>query len=163
MALDRDNRQTYYVVGRMIAIAEHYAGNKFGQLSLSNMFTNPAPCIDIWRRYIDTNDEYYQELADFPLPVTTENEVVKSQAWVGYYHQKAAYGPDNEQERKRIGRRIADLRKEQNLTQAQLADRCGLQQAHIARVELGKYSVGLDTLAQIAKALGMTIDFVSGE
>ena len=76
---------------------------------------------------------------------------------------KYTINPKDNSTRKRIGRRIADLRQEQNLTQAQLADRCGLQQAHIARVELGKYSVGLDTLAQIAKALGMTIDFVSGE
>ena len=66
----------------------------------------------------------------------------------------------NNSERKRIGQRIAELRKEQNLTQTQLADRCGLQQAHIARIEAGRYSVGLDTLAQIATALGMTIDFV---
>lgn len=147
----------------MIAIAEHYAGNKFGPGTISGLFTHPAPGIDVWRRYIDTDDEYYQELADIHLPVTTENEVLKSQAWIGYYHQKSAYGTDNGQERKRIGRRIADFRKEQNLTQAQLADRCGLQQAHIARVELGKHSVGLDTLAQIANALGMTIDFVSEE
>lgn len=145
----------------MIAIAEHYAGNKFGPGTISDLFTHPAPGIDVWRRYIDTNDEYYQELTDIHLPVTTENVVLKSQAWIGYYHQKSAYRTDKE--RKRIGRRIADLRKEQNLTQAQLADRSGLQQAHIARVELGKYSVGLDTLTQIAKALGMTIDFVSRE
>ena len=66
----------------------------------------------------------------------------------------------NNSERLRIGQRIAELRKEQNLTQTQLAERCGLQQAHIARIETGRYSVGLDTLAQIADAMGMTIDFV---
>jgi len=66
----------------------------------------------------------------------------------------------NNSERLRIGQRIAELRKEQNLTQTQLAERCGLQQAHIARIETGRYSVGLDTLAQIATALGMAIDFV---
>jgi DNA-binding XRE family transcriptional regulator len=67
---------------------------------------------------------------------------------------------DEVEERKRIGRRIAELRKEQNMTQAQLADRCGIAQAHIARIETGRYSVGLDTLAQIATALGRSIDFV---
>jgi len=66
----------------------------------------------------------------------------------------------NNSERLRIGQRIAELRKEQNLTQTQLAERCGLQQAHIARIEAGRYSVGLDTLTQIATALGMAIDFV---
>jgi DNA-binding XRE family transcriptional regulator len=67
---------------------------------------------------------------------------------------------DEIEERKRIGRRIAELRKEQNMTQAQLANRCGIAQAHIARIETGRYSVGLDTLAQIATALGRSIDFV---
>jgi transcriptional regulator with XRE-family HTH domain len=46
------------------------------------------------------------------------------------------------------------------MTQAQLAERCGLQQAHIARIENGKYSVGLDTLAQIADAMGAKVDIV---
>ena len=66
----------------------------------------------------------------------------------------------NNSARLRIGQRIAELRKEQNLTQTQLAERCGLQQAHIARIEAGRYSVGLDTLAQIADAMGMKIDFI---
>ena len=92
MALDRNNRSLPYVSGRMIAIAEHYAGQKFGPGTLSNMFQHPAHGVDVWRKYIDKNDEYYQELLDTPLPVTTANEVEKSQAWVGYYHQKAEYG-----------------------------------------------------------------------
>ena len=66
----------------------------------------------------------------------------------------------NNSERLRIGQRIAELRKEQGMTQTQLAERCGLQQAHIARIEAGRYSVGLDTLAQIADAMGMKIDFI---
>lgn len=66
-------------------------------------------------------------------------------------------------ERLRIGRLIADLRKLKGWTQAQLAEHCGLQQAHIARIETGRYSVGLDTLAQIAEALGTRIDFVTNK
>ena len=69
----------------------------------------------------------------------------------------------NNSERLRIGQRIAELRKEQGMTQTQLAERCGLQQAHIARIETGRYSVGLDTLTQIATALGMVIDFTEME
>ena len=61
-------------------------------------------------------------------------------------------GINKDDERLRIGRRIAEIRKENGMTQAQLAERCGLQQAHIARIENGKFSVGLDTLAQIADA-----------
>lgn len=65
---------------------------------------------------------------------------------------------ENIEERFRIGKRIAELRKERGLSQVQLAERCGMHQGHIARVELGKYSVGIDTLVNIAEALGCKID-----
>lgn len=66
----------------------------------------------------------------------------------------------NEDERKRIGMRIAEIRKEKGLTQAQLFEKTGIQQAHIARIETGRYSVGLDTLALIATALDARVDFI---
>ena len=76
-----------------------------------------------------------------------------------------------DEERKRIGRRIAEIRKSvewtdgqgikrNGMTQGELAERCGLAQSHIARIEAGKYSVGFDTLQQIAEALGGVIDIV---
>ena len=70
-------------------------------------------------------------------------------------------GINKDDERLRIGRRIAEIRKESGATQAQLAERCGLQQAHIARIENGKFSVGIDTLAQIADALGARIEIIT--
>ena len=70
-------------------------------------------------------------------------------------------GINKDDERLRIGRRIAEVRKEHGMTQAQLAEQCGLQQAHIARIENGKFSVGLDTLAQIADALGARIEIIT--
>lgn len=66
----------------------------------------------------------------------------------------------NEQERQRIGERIADIRKAKNMTQTELAEKCGLAQSHIARIETGRYSVGFDTLQQIGDALGHNVDFV---
>jgi transcriptional regulator with XRE-family HTH domain len=67
---------------------------------------------------------------------------------------------NKEQERKRIGGKIADLRKARGMTQQQLADMAGLAQQNLARVETGRYSSRLDTLAAIADALGCQIDFI---
>jgi transcriptional regulator with XRE-family HTH domain len=66
----------------------------------------------------------------------------------------------NEQERQRIGARIAQLRREQQLTQKELGERCGLADTHIARIEKGRYSVGFDTLQAIAEGLNKTVDIV---
>lgn len=67
---------------------------------------------------------------------------------------------DKEKERKRIGQRIADIRKEKGLTQLDIADKTGIQRCHVARIEAGRYSVGLDTLAMIGDAMDMNIDYV---
>ena len=68
---------------------------------------------------------------------------------------------NREEERLRIGQRIADLRKQRGITQQTLADLTGMQRNHISRIESGKYSVGFDTLPAIAEALGCTIDIIT--
>ena len=62
--------------------------------------------------------------------------------------------------RKRIGERIRQLRTERGISQVELAEKAGLSQPHIVRIEQGRYSVGLDILQAIAKALGCTVDMV---
>lgn len=77
----------------------------------------------------------------------------------------------NEQERQRIGQRIADIRKEiewtdatgihrTGMTQTELAERTGLQRSHIVRLEQGRYGATIDVLSSIADVLGSKIDFV---
>ena len=60
---------------------------------------------------------------------------------------------NKEQQRQRIGQRIAEIRKAQGITQQDLADRTGIQRNHISRIEQGRYSVGFDTLQLIAEGL----------
>lgn len=56
-----------------------------------------------------------------------------------------------------ISKRIQSLRKSANLTQAELADRTGLPQSHISRLEAGRHSPSRSTLEKIAKALGRPV------
>ena len=63
-------------------------------------------------------------------------------------------------ERERIGKRIAEIRKETGISQAKLAEMSGLDQGHIARIELGKYNVGIDTLSKIAEVFHKKVDIV---
>ncbi len=67
---------------------------------------------------------------------------------------------NKEEERLRIGRELAARRKEKQMNQTQVAEKCGLQQAHIARIETGRFSVGLDTLAAVADALDCTVEII---
>lgn len=65
-----------------------------------------------------------------------------------------------QQTRERIGQRIAALRSVAGMTQAQLADKAGLQRSHISRIEAGSLAVTLESIEAIAQALGMTVDLI---
>lgn len=52
---------------------------------------------------------------------------------------------------------IIRARKEQNITQAELAKRVGTQKSNISRLESGNYNPSLDFLAKVAESLGKKI------
>ena len=56
-----------------------------------------------------------------------------------------------------VGSKIRQLRKERSLTQAELAQRIGVQQSDLCRMENGEYKVSLDTLFKILGVFGMDI------
>lgn len=53
---------------------------------------------------------------------------------------------------------IIKARKEQNITQAELAKRVGTQKSNISRLESGNYNPTLDLLIKIAEALGKSLN-----
>lgn len=66
------------------------------------------------------------------------------------------------QHRFRIGGQISVLRNRQGLTQKELGDKVGIDQAEISRIERGVANPTEDTLAAIARALGVELGLVSG-
>lgn len=66
----------------------------------------------------------------------------------------------NQYDRIRIGNRLRELREAQGLTATQLAERCGLSQPTISKIENGKWSVSLDILSKICEALGTRVEIV---
>jgi len=59
-----------------------------------------------------------------------------------------------------VGKRIKELRKEQQLTQQQLAEKVGITYVQIGRYETGKSNASADVLQKVAGALGTTTDFL---
>lgn len=56
------------------------------------------------------------------------------------------------------GKKISEIRKSKKITQSELAERTGLTQNHISRIENGEYSPRLDIASKIADALGCKVD-----
>lgn len=62
-----------------------------------------------------------------------------------------------------LGSRIAERRKAQDLTQAQLGDLVGVTQQQIASFEIGRRRMPISTLPALARALGTSIEELIGE
>ena len=56
-----------------------------------------------------------------------------------------------------VGSKIRQYRKERSLTQSALAERIGVQQSDLCRMENGEYKVSLETLFKILTVFGMDI------
>lgn len=85
-----------------------------------------------------------------------------SRAGVPFESVKAELMQDNEfrEEYERLKPRyeiisqIIEIRKEKNMTQADLAKKAGTQKSNISRLESGNYNPSLDFLIKIAGCLG---------
>lgn len=58
----------------------------------------------------------------------------------------------------RLGERIRQLRKEQNLSQDKLGERANLHNNYIGQVERGEKNVTIDSLSKIAAGLGVSLE-----
>lgn len=77
--------------------------------------------------------------------------------WLRETHYSIAM-PSLEIQRERMGQSIRNLRTQRGLTQVQLAQLAGITQSNLARIETGRYSVGLDILNKIANAMGVAVE-----
>ncbi len=63
---------------------------------------------------------------------------------------------------KKIGKKIAELRKIHCLSQEELADRCGLHRTYIGSCERGERNITIQNLNNICTSLNVTLaDFFS--
>ena len=81
--------------------------------------------------------------------------------------RRARLGPDAEAQAEvlaqayEIGLQVMALRERHDLTQAELAERCGIDQADISRIERGATSPTARTLQRIAAALDADVRVVA--
>lgn len=87
--------------------------------------------------------------------------------WQELRAEARAEGPDAVAELKqmahrfRIGAQISVLRHRRGLTQTQLAERTGIDQSEVSRIERGASNATEDTLARLARALDAELAIVS--
>ena len=64
----------------------------------------------------------------------------------------------SKQESKKLGGNMRRIRNEKDMSQGDICRALNLDRAHVCNIENGKQNPTLDTIAKIAKALGVTSD-----
>jgi transcriptional regulator with XRE-family HTH domain len=77
-------------------------------------------------------------------------------------HTAAPMAPDEQQFLKALGARIAQLRKEQGLSQQAMAEALGLAQQTIAHYEGGRIRMQISLLPEVAQLFGVSTDDLLG-
>ena len=65
-----------------------------------------------------------------------------------------------EENRKKIGSQILDIRTEQGWTQEQLGEMCGVKAVTIDKIEQGRFNVSLDVIGKVCDVLGVQMVLV---
>jgi len=71
--------------------------------------------------------------------------------------------PDEKVFYQALGQRVAALRKEQGITQVQLAESLGIAQQTLAHYEVGRLRMAAGTLPTLARLLSVSIEELLGE
>ena len=121
------------------------------------------------KTYLHVSKEEQQTVASFleqSFEKNFSNDKLRMIYWVlmdvmangGFSFYSA--GSDRSEERKRIGKRIRELREKNGVEAKHLATMVNIDAANLSRIEQGKYSVGLDILTKIAHVLNVKVDLV---
>lgn len=62
-----------------------------------------------------------------------------------------------------IGKKIKNLRKKKNMTQQELAEKCGFTNSLLSKIESGQTGSAVATLSKIASALGVSLSWLLQE
>lgn len=161
--MDRDNKDQAYLLGRLTAIVseiENKPASFVADVNVNPLQNMSYPLREALKKM---NHVLYKELmevidmlgADYKLPSLLVSDEA-GRMWIGYYHQNSELKKFDE--RLRIGKLIADARKEKGLSVRALSELCGVTSQNITKVENGKYNVSIDILSKIAMVLDCKID-----
>ena len=93
MALDVNNKNAYYLLGRYVAVVERSNNETFTSGQLHNIQENTSNLMryDLNKtRFMDVRQQIMSNLTADGWPERVHEDAEGGRFWIGYYHQKAA-------------------------------------------------------------------------
>jgi len=93
MALDVNNKNAYYLLGRYVAVVERSNNEPLTSGQLHNIQSNTANLMRYDRfksKFMDVRQQILSNLSSDGWPEKVLEDADGGRFWIGYYHQKAA-------------------------------------------------------------------------
>lgn len=162
MALDRNCKDTPYLLGRLLAIYKQYVELTPAQYDKAQ--TAPLQIFPfLFAEYKRAGDLTYEPevleihglMSDtsYPARLTLPEQ---GQFTIGLHHELAEIY--KQRNRRKVARAVKLKRTELGLTQTQLAERAGTTQMTVGKIEGGDSNVSLDLLSSVMAVLGLKME-----
>lgn len=92
MALDKENKNPYYLFGRYVAVVERSNNERFSRSQWHNIQDNTALLTRYDRnktKFMDIRQQIMSNLSAEGWPEKVLEDAEGGRFWIGYYHQKA--------------------------------------------------------------------------
>ena len=147
-----ETKERNYLLGRATAAIEKLTDMPHRVVSV--IAAHPIDMAKCWlqKATVKDADELVGIMSQIDQIPTSLTLVQQGDFWMGYYSQC------NECNfRERIGQQLRAARLARDLNLIQVAELAGMTEATVSKIENGKWSVSLDILERVCKALDVTL------
>lgn len=147
-----EQKERNYLLGRATALIEKLTD--MPHRVVCKIASNPIEMVQYWlvKATVDDPDELMEIMSQIDEIPTSLTIVQQSDFWVGYYKQC-----HDSSFREQIGSQLKAARLSKELSMKQLAELADMTEATISKIENGRWSVSLDILERVCRALGVTL------
>lgn len=147
-----EQKERNYLLGRATALIER--NTDMPHRVVAKIAAHPIDMVQVWlvKATINDQDELMEVMSQIDEIPTSLTIVQQGDFWMGYYKQchDCSF-------REQIGNKLKSARISKGLSIEQLAETADMNAATISKIENGKWSVSLDILERVCRALGVTL------
>lgn len=147
-----EQKERNYLLGRATALVERITD--MPHRVVAKIAAHPIDMVQVWlvKATIKDQDELMEVMSQIDEIPTSLTIVQQGDFWMGYYKQC-----HDSSFREQIGNQLKSVRLSKDLSLEQLAELAEMTPATISKIENGKWSVSLDILERVCRALGVTL------
>lgn len=145
-------RERNYLLGRATALVEKLTD--MPHRVVPKIAAHPIEIVKVWleKATIKDQDELMEVMSQIDEIPTFLTVVQQGDFWMGYYKQCS-----NNSFREKIGNQLKAIRLTREMSLSEVAEKAGVTETTISKIENGKWSVSVDLLEKVCSSMDVSL------